>query len=114
MRNSLLVCNSHPTPIAHPPRLDVYKRQVYELMLKKNEGHEKFVLHDGPPYANGPIHLGHAMNKIAKDMINRYKAMQGYETPYVPGWDLSLIHISRDASCSGRLAERGWMPYCAC
>ena len=54
---------------------------------KKNEGHEKFVLHDGPPYANGPIHLGHAMNKIAKDMINRYKAMQGYETPYVPGWD---------------------------
>lgn len=71
-----------------PERLKRWQQNhVYELMLKKNEGHEKFVLHDGPPYANGPIHLGHAMNKIAKDMINRYKAMQGYETPYVPGWD---------------------------
>ena len=71
-----------------PERLKRWQQNhVYELMLKKNQGHEKFVLHDGPPYANGPIHLGHAMNKIAKDMINRYKAMQGYETPYVPGWD---------------------------
>ncbi|MGI6755593.1 MAG: isoleucine--tRNA ligase [Atopobiaceae bacterium] len=71
-----------------PARLkDWEENGVYELLLKKNEGHEKFVLHDGPPYANGPIHLGHAMNKISKDMINRYKAMRGYETPYVPGWD---------------------------
>jgi len=67
-----------------PKRLAAW---VYELMLKKNEGHEKFVLHDGPPYANGPIHLGHAQNKISKDIINRYWAMQGYQTPYVPGWD---------------------------
>jgi len=71
-----------------PARLkDWEDNGVYELLLKKNEGHEKFVLHDGPPYANGPIHLGHAMNKISKDMINRYKAMRGYLTPYVPGWD---------------------------
>ncbi|MDY2788058.1 MAG: isoleucine--tRNA ligase [Atopobium sp.] len=60
---------------------------VYEQMLKKNEGHKKFVLHDGPPYANGPIHLGHAQNKISKDIINRYWSMRGYQTPYVPGWD---------------------------
>lgn len=60
---------------------------VYGQMIKKNEGHEKFVLHDGPPYANGPIHLGHAQNKISKDIINRYWSMRGYQTPYVPGWD---------------------------
>ena len=61
--------------------------KLYEQLLKKNEGHEKFVLHDGPPYANGPIHLGHAQNKISKDIVNRYWAMRGYQTPYVPGWD---------------------------
>ncbi len=71
-----------------PERLrDWQKNKVYEAVLKKNEGHDKFVLHDGPPYANGPIHIGHAMNKISKDIINRYWMMQGYEVPYVPGWD---------------------------
>ena len=71
-----------------PKRLkDWYDNDVYGQLLKKNEGHEKFVLHDGPPYANGPIHLGHAQNKISKDIINRFWAMQGYQTPYVPGWD---------------------------
>ena len=73
---------------SEPKRLkDWQDNKVYEQVLKKNEGHKKFVLHDGPPYANGPIHIGHAMNKISKDIINRYQAMQGYETP------LSLIHI---------------------
>ena len=71
-----------------PERLRTWQQnRVYEMLLKKNAGHKKFVLHDGPPYANGPIHLGHAMNKISKDMINRFRAMQGFETPYVPGWD---------------------------
>ncbi len=71
-----------------PKRLAAWEAEgVYEELLKKNEGHKKFVLHDGPPYANGPIHLGHAQNKISKDIINRYKAMQGFQTPYVPGWD---------------------------
>ena len=60
---------------------------VYGLLMKKNEGHDRFVLHDGPPYANGPIHLGHAQNKISKDIINRFWSMRGYQTPYVPGWD---------------------------
>ena len=71
-----------------PARLETWRENdVYELARKKNEGHEKFVLHDGPPYANGPIHVGHALNKISKDMINRYWIMQGRDVPYVPGWD---------------------------
>lgn len=71
-----------------PKRLaDWEENDVYAQLLAKNEGHEKFVLHDGPPYANGPIHLGHAQNKISKDVINRFWAMRGYQTPYVPGWD---------------------------
>ena len=56
-----------------PKRLAKWEEDhVYERMLAKNEGHDKFVLHDGPPYANGPIHLGHAQNKISKDIINDY------------------------------------------
>ena len=83
---------------SEPKRLkDWQDNKVYEQVLKKNEGHKKFVLHDGPPYANGPIHIGHAMNKISKDMINRYWMMQGYEVPYVPGWDchgpVSYTHL---------------------
>lgn len=71
-----------------PKRLELWeKNHVYEQMIAKNEGHEKFVLHDGPPYANGPIHLGHALNKISKDIINRFWSMRGYQTPFVPGWD---------------------------
>lgn len=75
-------------PKNEPKRLAAwYENHVYEQLQKKNEGHKKFVLHDGPPYANGPIHIGHAMNKISKDIIMRYHAMQGEQTPYVPGWD---------------------------
>ncbi len=60
---------------------------VYEKLMKKNEGKPLFVLHDGPPYANGDIHLGHALNKSLKDFIVRYKNMTGFKSPYVPGWD---------------------------
>lgn len=75
-------------PKNEPKRLAAwYENHVYEQLQKKNEGHKKFVLHDGPPYANGPIHIGHAMNKISKDIIMRYHVMQGEQTPYVPGWD---------------------------
>ena len=56
-------------------------------MLKKNEGKEPFVLHDGPPYANGEIHIGHALNKVLKDTIVRYKNLNGYYTPFIPGYD---------------------------
>ena len=55
--------------------------------MENNEGKPLFVLHDGPPYANGDIHIGHALNKTLKDFIVRYKNMTGYKSPYVPGWD---------------------------
>ncbi len=63
------------------------KEDIYHKMLAINEGSKSFILHDGPPYANGDIHLGHALNKILKDTIVRYKSMSGYYSPYVPGWD---------------------------
>ena len=66
---------------------NVFEKGLYEKILKKNEGKEPFVLHDGPPYANGEIHTGHALNKILKDTIVRYKNLQGYYTPFVPGFD---------------------------
>ena len=59
----------------------VFDNGLYEKMLKKNEGKEAFVLHDGPPYANGEIHIGHALNKVLKDTIVRYKNLKGFYTP---------------------------------
>ena len=60
---------------------------LYRKMQESNEGHPSFILHDGPPFSNGNIHMGTAMNKVLKDIINKSKSMQGYRTPYVPGWD---------------------------
>ena len=60
---------------------------LYNKMVSVREGREKFTFHDGPPFSNGNIHMGHALNKILKDFINKYKAMQGYRISYVPGWD---------------------------
>lgn len=66
---------------------------LYEKMLERREGAENYVLHDGPPYANGDIHLGHALNKIIKDVINKSKFMEGYRVPYIPGWDTHGLPI---------------------
>ncbi|CAM3615087.1 isoleucine--tRNA ligase [Erysipelothrix urinaevulpis] len=66
---------------------------LYAQMQLKREGHEQFVLHDGPPYANGNIHLGHALNKILKDFLVRSKFMAGYKTPFRPGWDTHGLPI---------------------
>ena len=66
---------------------EIFENDLYEKILKKNEGHESFVLHDGPPYANGEIHAGHSLNKILKDTIVRYKSLRGYYSPYIPGYD---------------------------
>ena len=63
------------------------KEDLYGQIRQKSAGRPKFILHDGPPYANGDIHIGHALNKILKDMIVRYKTMRGFDAPYVPGWD---------------------------
>ncbi|MEG0710523.1 MAG: isoleucine--tRNA ligase [Longicatena sp.] len=69
------------------------EQEIYEKMLAKREGCEAFVLHDGPPYANGDIHLGHALNKILKDVIVRNRFMAGYKTPFIPGWDTHGLPI---------------------
>ncbi len=66
---------------------------VYGNLRKQREGREKFVLHDGPPYANGSIHIGHAVNKILKDMIVKSQGFMGYDAPYVPGWDCHGLPI---------------------
>ena len=75
--------------------------KLFEQMLEKNKDKEPFILHDGPPYANGNIHIGHALNKITKDIINRYKTMAGYYTPYVPGWDTHGLPIESALTKSG-------------
>ncbi|OEY66649.1 isoleucine--tRNA ligase [Marinobacter sp. X15-166B] len=66
---------------------------VYGNLRKQREGREKFILHDGPPYANGSIHIGHAVNKILKDMIVKSRSFMGYDAPYVPGWDCHGLPI---------------------
>ncbi len=67
--------------------------KLYEAIRKARAGREKFILHDGPPYANGDIHLGHAVNKILKDMIVKSKTLDGCDAPYVPGWDCHGLPI---------------------
>ncbi len=66
---------------------------IYQKIRQNSQGREKFVLHDGPPYANGNIHIGHALNKILKDMIVKFKTMQGFDSPYIPGWDCHGLPI---------------------
>jgi isoleucyl-tRNA synthetase len=86
------------TDTAFPMRGDLAKREpgwvkqwqdkkIYERVRKAAAGRPKFILHDGPPYANGDIHLGHAVNKILKDMVVKSRTMAGFDAPYVPGWD---------------------------
>lgn len=69
------------------------ENKIYEKVLEQNKNNEKFFLHDGPPYANGSIHVGHALNKILKDFLIRYKSMRGYYAPYMPGWDTHGLPI---------------------
>src|SRR3954467_8979100 len=81
-----------------PMRADLARREpamlqrwrelrLYERIREASRGRPRFVLHDGPPYANGDIHIGHAVNKILKDIIVKSKSLSGFDAPYVPGWD---------------------------
>ena len=72
-----------------------YDENVYQRVLDKNKDKTPFVLHDGPPYANGNIHMGHALNKILKDFVVRYKNMNGFYSPYIPGWDTHGLPIEQ-------------------
>ena len=77
---------------------------LYGRIRKKSVGREKFILHDGPPYANGPIHIGHALNKILKDMIVKFQTMRGFDAHYVPGWDCHGLPIEHQ--CLKEMGKR--------
>ncbi|UBV33808.1 isoleucine--tRNA ligase [Staphylococcus xylosus] len=77
------------------------EKNIYQKVLNKNEGNPSYILHDGPPYANGNLHMGHALNKILKDIITRYKSMRGYYAPYVPGWDTHGLPIEQALTKKG-------------
>ena len=77
------------------------KMDLYNMCLKQNEDKTPFVLHDGPPYANGNIHTGHAFNKVLKDFINRYKNMDGYKVIYIPGWDTHGLPVETAVTKTG-------------
>ena len=82
-----------------------YEEDIYGQMIKKNEGRPTYILHDGPPYANGDIHLGHALNKTLKDIVVRYKNMAGFSSPFVPGWDTHGLPTELKARKKAGLAE---------
>ena len=88
-------------PKKEPKMLEDWElNHVYEQMIKNNEGKPQYILHDGPPYANGNIHMGTALNKIIKDIIIRYKNMSGFQAPYVPGYDTHGLPIELKALSS--------------
>ena len=88
-------------PKKEPKMLEDWEQNhVYEQMIKTNEGKPQYILHDGPPYANGNIHMGTALNKIIKDIIIRYKNMSGFQAPYVPGYDTHGLPIELKALSS--------------
>ncbi|CAT05234.1 Isoleucine--tRNA ligase [Mesomycoplasma conjunctivae] len=98
-KNSLNIFNSDFSMKANLSQKEVFYRsfwereKIYQKALKMNKNKQSFILHDGPPYANGDIHIGHALNKILKDIIVRYKTMQGFYAPFVPGWDTHGLPI---------------------
>ena len=85
-------------PTREPEFLKEWEEQdIYHLVEKHNAGKPKFILHDGPPYANGDIHTGHVLNKVLKDIIIKYKSMSGFDAPYTPGWDTHGLPIEQKA-----------------
>ncbi|HVT45361.1 MAG TPA: isoleucine--tRNA ligase [Thermoanaerobaculia bacterium] len=81
-------------PLNEPKRLEKWEAMnLYQRIRSRSEGRPRFVLHDGPPYANGEIHIGHALNKILKDIVVKSRTMMGYDSPYVPGWDCHGLPI---------------------
>ena len=91
--------NKEPQIIDYWDKIDLYKKLRFS-----SKGKTKFVLHDGPPYANGDIHMGTALNKILKDVIVKFHQMKGEDSVYVPGWDchgsVSYTHLTLPTICS--------------
>jgi isoleucyl-tRNA synthetase len=82
------------------------ENEIYEKAVENREGNESFILHDGPPYANGDIHIGHALNKVLKDFITRFSTLKGYYSPYVPGWDTHGLPIEHQVTSEMSDQER--------
>ncbi|WP_426461248.1 isoleucine--tRNA ligase [Mycoplasma hafezii] len=85
--------------------------QIYKKVLEKNKNNPTFILHDGPPYANGSIHVGHALNKILKDIIVRYKSLCGFYSPFVAGWDTHGLPIEHKFLVEAKLNKDEITPY---
>ncbi len=102
MRGNL--ANKEPETLARWQELDIYKK-IREASANRDK---QFILHDGPPYANGDIHIGHAVNKVIKDMIVKSKQLDGYDSPYIPGWDCHGLPIENKVESEiGRPSETG-------
>ena len=82
------------------------EKNIYQQVLTKNKDRSPFILHDGPPYANGNIHIGHALNKVLKDFVLRYKTMTGYYVPYIPGWDTHGLPIENALTKSDKINRK--------
>ncbi|MCB0415669.1 MAG: isoleucine--tRNA ligase [Bdellovibrionales bacterium] len=81
-------------PVVEPERLKSWDSiELYQKMSAKNRGKKTFIMTDGPPYANGNLHLGHVLNKVLKDVIIKYKSMKGFDSPFIPGWDCHGLPI---------------------
>jgi isoleucyl-tRNA synthetase len=94
-------------PNREPERQEKWNQiDIYQKVQERTKGRPLFVLHDGPPYANGDIHMGHALNKILKDIIVRYKSMSGFHAPYVPGWDTHGLPIETALTKSGKVNRK--------
>jgi len=94
-----------PMTLAHWDELSIYRRQ-----REVAQGRPRFVLHDGPPYANGVIHIGHAVNKILKDIVVKSRFLDGFDTPYVPGWDCHGLPIELQIEKKEGRPVRSLMP----
>ena len=91
-----------------------YAEGLYEQIQKRREGAERFLLHDGPPFANGDVHIGTALNKILKDFILKYQTLRGKHVPYVPGWDCHGLPIELKVLQARPGQERGASLSTAC
>ena len=111
-KNTLLMMNTEFSMKANlkdkePVILNKWEEdKIYEKVLEKNKDNTPFILHDGPPYANGNIHIGHALNKILKDFIIREKTMEGYYSPYIPGWDTHGLPIENALTKSEKVNRK--------
>lgn len=94
-------------PQAEPKMQEHWEAEdIYAKVQESRKGRTKFILHDGPPYANGDIHIGHALNKVLKDIIVRFKTLQGFDAPYVPGWDTHGLPIEQVITNSGKVDRK--------